>query len=383
MKVGIIGSGPNAAQMALRLHDLGADVRVFADNPWLYRAKRWLEHHESSVLRDQLEELERQLSAQSISFIQAHVRRIHKARLTKSQSNPKGRSRLSDMFRIVTSENPRDGVLKQVESNPEVFAKLGQEVLSSLHEPMESFHDVDIVVACFDELFVQPGLTPSGAQALNEARVENQIITIDRLWQLNEDANKNLIVGGHDEVLNVLARQKTKIVHLQIDEEKTHDSVWLEACHFSHEQWKTDVASYQDKIHEWRNLEDYIKVKVPAPSEPVEQITSISDAALISIDQLVDQPGFFVTLEQGEEEQINTWAFDQIVNARNPVWNANCFNGLALAQSVPTMVVTPEEPGFYALGSNALTIWNASYDQAEIDTVMDDLSRWFRPAGQE
>src|SRR5690606_16440004 len=129
--------------------DLGADVRVFAAHPWLtrYQAFHAANGYDDNGLATQLLS---ELSNISIKFHQVTVNRIHKARLTKDQSLPGGRSRLSDMFRVVVSENPKGGVLKQVDENPEVFQKLGDDVLRSLHEPVETFHDVDLVIACFD-----------------------------------------------------------------------------------------------------------------------------------------------------------------------------------------------------------------------------------------
>lgn len=380
MKVAIIGSGPCAAQAAIRFNDLGADVIVFAVHDWLVRFQTYFSassHDDGGLAQELLSQLEKT----QIRFIKSNVKRIHKSRLTRSQLAPNGRSRLSDMFRVVVSDAPSEGILKQVEENPEVFKKLGDDVLSSLHEPMESFHDVDIVVACFDELFEQPGLTPSGAFALNENRVRPNFKSLDNLWFETDKTDTVLVVGGNAEVLNYVAHSSAQITHVNIEDEECQEHLWLQALALSDSQWNEDKSNYQEKLHEWRALEDYMRAKVPAPKEPQARIKNIIGGSVVAIDSLIDRPGTFVTIEYGEDHEISTHAFDQIVNARNPRWRSDAFIGLALDLGIPQMVVTESEPGFYALGFGQPFIWNAHTCDEELNEIENDITKWFRPVG--
>lgn len=380
MKIGIVGSGPAAAYAALRLNEFGADVRVFATRPWLSRLQNYCTN--SSHPEEMSQELLDQLQKAQIRFFQGEVKRIHKARLTRSQSLPGGRSRLSDMFRIVVSENPEEGVLKQVQDNPEVFNKLGEDVLKSLHEPVESFHDVDVVIACFDELFTQPGLTPSGAMALNESRVAREMITLSNLWDGHQTKGQMLVVGGDDEALTFCARHSDSIIHVGIEDEASSSQIWQQACELAANQWEEDKDTYQSKLHEWRALEDYMRAKVPCPSEPQARICYFENSAVVAVDRLIDRDGLFVTIEH-ENEEISTHSFSSIVNARRPIWRADIFTGLALPNGVPELVVTPDEPGFYALGVGNSVIWHPHASKQELEEIEEDLGKWFRPAGDE
>ena len=73
------------------------------------------------------------------------VERVHKRFLSLDEEVP-GKSRLQDLFRVIFSNDPKNSILTQVESNPELFEKLGEEVLNSLNEAVESFEDFDLVI---------------------------------------------------------------------------------------------------------------------------------------------------------------------------------------------------------------------------------------------
>lgn len=381
MKIGIIGSGPDAAEAAIRFNDIGADVRVYATTPWL---ERWHKHHQAFGLDDfgYGASLLSKLEEKQIKLSLCEVKRIHKSRLTLSQAAPEGKSRLSDMFRIVVSENPETGVLKQVSENPEIFNKLGDDVLNSLQEPVESFHDIDLVVCCFDELFTQPGLTPSGAAALNEHRALDSIVNLKNLWDQNIAAGSLVVVGGNAEALARASGHAGDIVHIPIDGENGNCEKWQELIVESNSKWNADKDLYQKKIFEWRELEDYIRVKVPMPSEPKSKVETIESASIVAVDRLIDREGLFVTIEMGESEDIFTRSFSSILNARKPQWDEHKFKGLALALGTPEQVVTSSEPGFYCLGGTDSTIWSSKASLNELEEIISDVMKWFRPAGE-
>lgn len=361
MKVAVIGSGASAAAASLKFFDLGADVRVFAKNDW----------SSSRISHDTLTHL----NDRSLSVSRCEVKRVHKAHLSKSASGFGGKSRLSDMFRVVVSENPSDGVLKQMKENPEVFEKLGEKVLGSLSEPVENFHDVDLVIACQEELSVQPGLSPSGAQVLNESRASNYIFDLNRLPD-SKLKGKTLVVGGHDEILTLVASQCEEVLHLKVDDESTLSKDWFSFLNQAKTQWQSERDAYQEKIHEWRELEDYIRVKVPMPAEPKNLVESHDEATLISLDLLIDQPGIFATIELVPDGQITTLKFDQVFNARKARWDMTKLVGLNLEASSLTGPIIKSEPGFYAVSNGAVVT-------KTIDSIIEDVMTWFKPVSHE
>ncbi len=362
MKVAVIGSGPQAAQTSIKFFDLGADVRIFATTDW----------SENAVPTSLLTQLmERQLKVSP-----CEVKRIHKAHLALQAPGFAGKSRLSDMFRVVISENPKTGVLKQMDENPEVFEKLGDKVLASLHEPMENFHDVDIVITSFDELCTWPGLSPSGAQVLNESRLLDQIYNSKNLPQDRSLLTKGraLVIGGNDKVLSYIASHCSEVTQLKVFNENTLSKEWFSFLRKADEKWEADKEIYQKKIHEWRGMEDYIRVKVPMPIEPKNTIQSYDDATLISLDLLVDQPGIFATIELVPDGNIVTEKFDHIFNARLPVWDHDKLKGLAIKSELLENSVVKTEPGFYTLQSNDT--------ENTIEIIIKDVMNWFKPVAK-
>ncbi len=372
MKIGIIGSGPEAAEAAIRFCDIGADVRVFASSPWLSRYQ--------AISSDEAyaRELVEKLDQADLKFSLVNVKRIHKARIKPHDSKPNGRTRLSDMFRIVVSENPQQGVLKQVDENQEVFNKLGDEVLASLQEPVESFHDVDLVVCCFDELNVQPGLSSSGAQALNESRAQQFIIDYNNWWQVKPKLGHTLIVGDEDQVLNFASKLENSMSYLHLPREDKPSRSFEVALNKSHTKWNEDKELFQKKMHEWRDLEDYVKVKVPKPVEPKARIHQIKDASIVALDHLIDRDGLFVSLEQHIDEDIMTINVDQVINARSPKWDYARLQGLAIEPSQNLKTINESEPGFYCFESG-----NDKKVKQQVEHTLKDIMRWFRPAGDQ
>ncbi len=362
MKVAVIGSGPQAAQSSIKFFDLGADVRIFATTDWT----------QNSVSKDLLSKLEER----SLRVSLCEVKRIHKAHLALEAPGFGGKSRLSDMFRVVVSENPKTGVLKQMDENPEVFEKLGDKVLASLHEPIENFHDVDIVITCFDELSTRPGLSPSGAQVLNETRLSDRIYNTKNL---PEDIStlakgRTLVVGGDDEVLSCIASHCHEVTQLKVFNENTLSKEWFSFLKKAEEKWNNDKDIYQKKVHEWREMEDYIRVKVPMPTEPKNNVVSHNEATLISLDLLVDQPGIFATIELVPDGNIVTEKFDHIFNARKPEWNLEKLKGLAIKPESLSTSVIKSEPGFYTLQKN---------DKDEmVEVIIKDVMNWFKPVSK-
>jgi hypothetical protein len=199
MKIAIIGGGPLGMEMSLDLLNLGAEVSLFSlclggkikemvrHCPNLSMEVSWqnlLSEHGQNLLNNIdkkfLEKIDRGkiptlleywnsylaplMASPCIKniFKKGEVKRVHKRFLAIEEDVPQ-RSRLHDLFRVVYLMTPD----KESFNEHQLGGTLGEDVLTSLHEPLENFEDFDIVI---DATGVLENPSPMGASsfALNE-----------------------------------------------------------------------------------------------------------------------------------------------------------------------------------------------------------------------
>ena len=177
MRVGILGSGPAAILAAAKIIELEGSPVLFL--PGGLEQISPLEvstqlHDGSKISYDKFvsgplaKHIESVLSNCDL-HLHCEVRRVGKKFLIDGEEVT-GKSRLADLFRIVYTTDPKEGVLKQVAENPEVFEKLGADVLESLQESIEEAEDVDIIIDAREDLFVPVYNGVRGELALNEKK---------------------------------------------------------------------------------------------------------------------------------------------------------------------------------------------------------------------
>ena len=153
MKIAVIGSGPLALYASAHFDQLGAHVVLFQRSALGgnlrfcvskniqgivdYPETKSYEKCWNEDLIPLIEHLEERKITKVGDVLRVHKRFLHRDEVVLN------RSRLVDLFRVIYTTNPKESILKQVEENPEVFKQLGEEVLNSLHEPVESFEDFD------------------------------------------------------------------------------------------------------------------------------------------------------------------------------------------------------------------------------------------------
>ncbi len=171
MKLAIIGSGPTAIMSAVHFHKLGAEVILFQKSPLGGGIPFSLLHFPDLDLKrfweNEITPMIEYIEEEKLS-LKGEVLRVHKRFLQDDEELESGRSRMTDLFRVVYSVNPADSILKQVEENPEIFKQLGPEVLKSLHIPVESFIDFDLVIEATGAGKHLRMMGPGGVFALNE-----------------------------------------------------------------------------------------------------------------------------------------------------------------------------------------------------------------------
>jgi hypothetical protein len=123
-------------------------------------------------------------------------------------------------------------------------------------------------------------------------------------------------------------------------------------------------------MHDWRDLEDYVKVKIPKPIEPVPLLVIHQGYDVTSVDRLLDRDGVFATIEspdfreQTGSSEMMTLAADVLCVARGVSQETLAGNNLVL-----------NEPGYYSIRT---TNMNMVFD--EIKLIEKDILKYFKKA---
>ena len=399
MKMAIVGSGPLAILTATHFDQLGAEVVLFQRSPLGGNIR---------YLMDARPDLQIKVKGQSISvtdfFInemvpmvlelekyaltkQGDVLRVHKRFVHFDESIPNS-SRMLDLFRVVYSQNPQDAILKQLEENPEFFDQLGQDVINSLHKPVESFEDFDIVIEARGQGKQPNPIGAGGSLALNENNLRESSLLFyekDIFTKLNLENKKTLVLAGEGSSAK-LALLKFKDWLFQAPGRELHWVTYKQANVPCGNEWldtavtelinevetKFDKAKleFETKMREWRDLEDYVKVKVPKPIEPTPLLVIHQGYDVTSVDRLLDREGVFATIEAPTYRDFNKNPTDMMTLAADALCIARGVTKDTLGDNLQI-----NEPGFYALLStdidSALT---------EIKQIEEKILNYFKKA---
>lgn len=412
MKLAILGSGPLALETALHFDKLGAHVTLFSRGELGGMAARVNSFASESSMEESWGELTTELGreslglsvdlgdipsndeyfksyfsplvargSQSVIIKPGNVERVHKRFLSLDEEVP-GKSRLQDLFRVVFSTDPKKSILNQVESNPELFEKLGDDVLASLSESVESFEDFDLVINAMGTYSRPIAMGPSGSYALNESRLSRQSNTfygrecLTHYGEVTSNAKHIVMVGsGHLSALLLceldlwLEENDERIVSLVTTEDRPFESflkgqeestIGLMTNEVINKYFKKLQASrreYEKALFEWRGLEPHIKAKKAAPKEPISQLNLITASNVTSLDKLLDREGLFVTCEtssfrsstEGMEEQISTISCDGIFVCTGHEADVSIAKGLRVNIEKNSEAISHAEPGYFTL----------------------------------
>ncbi len=379
MKLAIIGSGPLAIFCAQHFDHLGAEVTLFQKNA-LGGNARFLSGHFPSMevaYRNELITLNNFWNEKLVPVITeienknltkaGEVLRVHK-RFLHIGEKVNGKSRLHDLFRVIFSVNPKESILKQLEENPEMFKQLGEKVINSLHLPVESFEDFDIVIEARGLGRNPNGMGPSKSMALNENNIKNQAALYyekNILEQSQQIEKKNLVLVGNGEsaALALLKNKDWLLSH------RSHTLSWvspLPCKSFIHNTWisfeldqllklvqdnfEKQKDAFDKKMYEWRDLEDYIKAKIPKPIEPESQLIIYEGYDVTSVDRLLDREGVFATIESPDFREYAKVSNDLKTLPAEAIFIAN---GIDTEETIANGLEI-DEPGFYRLAADNL-----------------------------
>ena len=400
MKMAILGSGPLAILAAHHFDQIGAEVSLFQRSP-LGGNLRWL-MNEYPQFKIEYEKSEISLKdffdkniVPAVSDLEKYdltkhgdVQRVHKRFLHPGEVVP-GRTRLHDLFRVVFSRNPQETILKQMEESPELFASLGEEVINSLHKPVESFDDFDIVI---EARGLGKNPRPMGAGnsfALNENNLQDSSLLFyekNIFTQLNLENKKTVILTGSGTTCklallrfrNWLLESPGRELHWVTKEkaDKSSGNKWLD---IEVEKFRKDVADkfdsakliYETKIREWRDLEDYVKAKVAKPVEPTPLLVEHVGYDVTSVDRLLDRAGVFTTIESPDFREYATKSNDMMTLAAD----ALCIANGVVEESLGGSSLLVSEPGYYILNSPSI-----DEGMIEIKKIEQNILNYFKKA---
>lgn len=358
MKLAILGSSPIALEAALRFHFHGASLTLFcgSEEPvgWCSDEDCFTDHlgkrtlietgvalKKSSSWKEWQENYQKPL----LNFLRQHqivkeheVISVTKRFLSQNEEIP-GKTRFYDLFRVIYEMNPQEFIHQQKETNPELYQKLSDEFTISLQSSIEMYEDFDLVLDCRF-----PSVTSSIAvngRALGEKRVDPKKVFygLDCLKKLPEDNDRDIAVVGSGalaaEVLISLEswlndpRMNLFVVSTEADPFAGNEKVAPILVKME-KDFLGEVEKFEKKLHEWQEMDDFIRAKYPRPAEPIPRLNFFSGHNVSAVDELIDRKRLFMTLEhpdfrEGKKHPANnmldlkTVGVDKIFVANDPV----------------------------------------------------------------
>lgn len=376
MKMAIIGSGPVALYSAAHFEQLGAHVVLFQRSP-LGGLPRFMRKYQIHGQVDyphskSIETFWEEDLVPLIEFVEekkiakkGDVLRVHKRFLDRREAVP-GHGRLIDLFRVVYSVNPQDSILNEKALHPEMFEKLGKDVLDSLSEPIEHYEDFDVVIEATGRGKNDFKMGPGGAYALNEKNLNHHAHfyygkDFFKKINLDDPTLKTLAIVG-DDIASELAFFKLQDWLIKNEDHRVY---WIRSSlsnqfhlkdelqplfQFAEKVFDHKKEKFEEDVRLYRDRPDYEKAKISPPLPPQRKCEIFYGHNVTSIDRLLDRDGLFMTIETPEfrmadpvDKNLRTLAIDAVVIE----------NGVNSEHSLGENL-TIDEPGFYAIHTDSL-----------------------------
>lgn len=334
MKLAILGSSPIALEAALSFHFHGASLTLFSGSEtpvgWSEAEDSFTGHLGKRTLIETGVALKKSHSWEEwkefyqkplLNFLRQHqvvkeheVVSVTKRYLSQTEEIP-GKTRFYDLFRVIFEMNPQEFIHQQKETNPELYQKLSAEFTTSLQSSIEMYEDFDVVIDCR-----YPSVTKSIAEngrGLGEKRVDPKKVSygLDCLNKLPFESDRDVAVIGSGalaaEVLMSLeswlkdprmnlfvvsteAEPLSSILSCLIPPKRKKLEAVLEAME---KDFLGDVERFEKKLREWQEMDDFVRVKYPQPTEPIPRLNFFSGHNVSAVDELIDRKRLFLTLE--------------------------------------------------------------------------------------
>jgi hypothetical protein len=417
MKAAILGYSPSALEMTLKLYDEGASPKWFVSHE-----KKIKDSLNSKVKKDfltsalgqkilkqlkpdqnlQIDSLDQYFSSYFFPLlkflkdqecvIEGEVISVSKRYLSLGEK-PSNQDRFSDLFRVLYSKNPKIYLDQLENENPQIFNQLSEPFKQSLGSELELFDDFDIVFESVDFYQTEKSLSPGGS-ILGERRLREDLIHYDYSVPLPLNDQKEILLTGSGAPLALALKElsawlfesSSRRVFLVTTEAKVFDPHWIDwnssfkneiadILMRSEKDYLEQMKKYENNLDEWMNLESYMKAKIPMPELPIPQIVIFSGHQVMSVDKLIDQARFFVSVEkpyfresiiqkENSQRDLKTLGVDLVVSAFPKRKDLSRFESLNLAWSLDRLdsfdsLGNHPEKGFFSLRMDHFFIFDS------------------------
>ncbi len=344
MKLAILGNSPIALEAALRFHLHGAAFTWYMDTDDLslfsspeYSSGSFTSDLGQSILKElglkytppefSWDEWVANYKNPIVSYLKAHqeIRNDEVVSISKRFLAPgetiNNRSRFLDLFRVIYKINPKDFIEEQKETNPETYQRLTEEFVRSLASSIEMYQDYDLVLDLRNDLS-DASISISG-RALGEGRKSQKVLyalealKTAKTLKPSPDVRELALIGADSLAGEILLALEEWIKEPRsrlfiISHEASPFTNFLENANSStsgklqqlfsdiDQGFESDVNTFTRKLREWQELDDFVQVKIPRPTEPIPRINFFSGHNVSAVDELIDRNRMFLTLEKPE-----------------------------------------------------------------------------------
>lgn len=268
MKIAVLGNGAYASEIVEYLQGLGAMVKWYAKGV------------EGAT--------------------QKKILRVHKRFLSLNETPETGR--LTDLFRIIFEQNPSDEITQQMQGdNKDIFEKLTDFEMDYLKSRFESFEDFDLIIDTNTPRYA--GM--DGVQAIGESTLELKYA--QEKWSLPDQTGSEIAIVGEafidqkniDNLIDWLIEGKgrNRVFYISDNGDPLSNSEYQEALSRLEEFEQKRVGEFLSQLKDWEKLEDYEKVKIPKPEDPIPTLVYFSGHNITAISKLSDQDRLYITCE--------------------------------------------------------------------------------------
>jgi len=354
MKLAILGTTPLALEAALRFHLHGASLTWFnfdgSDFEKYFQKNLSVDSYITQMGLKLLEDIGKPYSkpasfdldfwsenyfkplSEEVLGSEQKLRPHEVVSLTKRFLAPgesiEGKSRFTDLFRVIFQVNPQEFIKEQESTNPETFERLSRELIDSLQTNLEMYEDFDLVLDLRKSTYVN-SLSVTG-RALGESRISKEHLKYGldglaeaiKINQYAQDVREIGLIGSgalSAEVVCCLSdwlKDERSRLFL-VSEESFPFQDFFEMGEASavaslqaiitnmDSSFENEINLFHSKLREWQELDDFVQVKIQKPVEPIPRLVFFSGHNATAVDQLIDKRRLFLTLEKPELREGN------------------------------------------------------------------------------
>jgi hypothetical protein len=422
MKIAILGSSPIALEAALRFHLHGAALTWYKDQDAFSHFKS--PEFTSGVYTSDLglgvlkeidaqydlntfnwNEWQENYAAPLINYLKMHqeIKTDEVVSVTKRFLAPgeviSGRSRFLDLFRVIFRVNPKEFIDEQKDSNPETYQRLTDEFIHSLASTIEMYQDYDLVLDLRSDL-EKASISVSG-RALGEGRDTDRVsyattaLAFAQTAQPTPELREMCLVGSDSLAAEILLsleswmkEPRSRLFVITTEEEPFN--AFLKAANqqsasrlndfLGHidQEFEMEVQSFTTKLRAWQELDDFVQVKIPRPSEPIPRLNFFSGHNVSAMDELIDRKRMFLTLERPEFRSGKKHPENNHLDLKT-IGVDHILVGHAKKKS-SLIELDPEEAGFFYFTPARPNIKNGwSVDLTNLEGIENEIFKLFSP----